>query len=173
MNLMGHYKYTIDKTHPRANTEGQVYVHVLEAEKKLGRFLLPEEVVHHIDEDKLNNHPDNLMVFATKSDHTSFHKHGLDTSIIKLTDNGSYICTLRCNVCPECGMTKDVHAKVCKECFSKIKSNHKPSKEKLLQIILNNNGNFTNVGKLFGISDNAVRKWCKGYNLPSHSRDYK
>lgn len=174
MSIMGHYEYTIEKTHPRANKEGQVYVHVLEAEKKLGRLLFPEEVVHHIDENKLNNHPDNLMVFATKSDHTSFHQHGLDKNIIRLTENGSYICTFRCNICPECGKRKDIHSKICRECFDKIpKSNRKPTKEQLLQTIVNSKGNFTGVGKLFGVSDNAIRKWCKSYNLPSHSYDYK
>jgi hypothetical protein len=27
--------------------------------------------------------------------------------------------------------------------------------------------------KLFGVSDNTIRKWCKAYGLPSHSADYK
>lgn len=53
-----------------------------------------------------------------------------------------------------------------------VKSN-KPSAEELEKILLENNGNFSKVGKIFGISDNGVRKWCKMYNMPFHSADYK
>jgi hypothetical protein len=42
-------------------------------EAKLGRYLTPEEVVHHIDGDKENNDPDNLMLFANNGEHTRFH----------------------------------------------------------------------------------------------------
>jgi HNH endonuclease len=44
------------------------------AEQKLGRLLLPSEVVHHIDENKHNNHPDNLAVM-TRAEH--MREHGL------------------------------------------------------------------------------------------------
>jgi len=46
--------------------------HVWAAEAMLGRELLPGEVVHHIDGDKLNNNHDNLMVFP---DHKSHYEH--------------------------------------------------------------------------------------------------
>ena len=32
---------------------------------------------------------------------------------------------------------------------------------------------FLHIGKLFGVSDNAVRKWCKKYNLPYKYNDIK
>lgn len=32
---------------------------------------------------------------------------------------------------------------------------------------------FTQIGKDFGVSDNAVRKWCKSYNLPTKTSDIK
>jgi hypothetical protein len=38
-------------------------------EEKLGRYLLRSEVVHHIDGNPQNNHPDNLMVFQTNALH--------------------------------------------------------------------------------------------------------
>jgi hypothetical protein len=38
-------------------------------EKKLNRPLLKTEVVHHIDDDKLNNAPENLKLFATNGAH--------------------------------------------------------------------------------------------------------
>lgn len=40
---------------------------------KLGRELTVAEVVHHIDGDRLNNHPDNLYLFASASEHTTYH----------------------------------------------------------------------------------------------------
>lgn len=29
------------------------------------------------------------------------------------------------------------------------------------------------IGRMFDITDNTIRKWCKGYDLPIHSSDYK
>lgn len=56
-------------------TSGVKYIleHRLIAERKLGRYLLPTEVVHHIDEDPTNNHPDNLQVFASQAEHVKHH----------------------------------------------------------------------------------------------------
>lgn len=43
------------------------------AEEKLGRPLLDGEVVHHIDGDKRNNDPNNLIVFPSQADHARWH----------------------------------------------------------------------------------------------------
>lgn len=42
--------------------EGMAYEYIVIASQKLGRDILPEEVVHHIDLNPDNNSPDNLMV---------------------------------------------------------------------------------------------------------------
>jgi len=52
---------------------GMCYIHTLEMEKKLGRYLEVGEVVHHIDMDRENNLPSNLHFCQTKSEHAKIH----------------------------------------------------------------------------------------------------
>jgi len=47
--------------------------HRLVMEKHIGRKLTSKEVVHHIDEDRKNNHISNLMLFASNSEHIKHH----------------------------------------------------------------------------------------------------
>lgn len=48
--------------------------HRIVAEQMLGRPLKPGEVVHHIDRNKQNNKPENLMVFSSQAEHAKWHK---------------------------------------------------------------------------------------------------
>lgn len=59
--------------HPRPNVvKMYVFRYRLVMEKKLGRFLRPGEVVHHINGDKTDDRPENLEVM-TNSEHTRLH----------------------------------------------------------------------------------------------------
>lgn len=49
--------------------EGYMLEHRLVMEHLLGRYLLPTEVVHHIDKNRLNNSPDNLELFSSNAEH--------------------------------------------------------------------------------------------------------
>lgn len=51
---------------------GYSYEHRVVAEAKLGRPLMKGEIVHHIDGNKLNNHPDNLLIM-NQGDHIRLH----------------------------------------------------------------------------------------------------
>jgi hypothetical protein len=62
--------------HPSANSGGYVREHRLVMEKVLGRYLTSSEVVHHIDGDRMNNHPDNLQLFAKNAEHLSQELRG-------------------------------------------------------------------------------------------------
>lgn len=48
--------------HPYSNNKGCIREHRLVMEKYLGRYLMPNEVVHHLDGDKENNKIDNLIL---------------------------------------------------------------------------------------------------------------
>lgn len=52
-----------------------VHTHRIVAEKMIGRKLLKGEVVHHIDGDKRNNDPLNLMVFKFQAEHLNWHRN--------------------------------------------------------------------------------------------------
>lgn len=67
------YRKILRQHHPYSDANGYVFEHRLVCEKLLGRYLFPEEVVHHRDGDSLNNAPSNLFVFKTNSDHMRFH----------------------------------------------------------------------------------------------------
>lgn len=55
----------------RDKTKVQFARAVMEA--KIGRKLKKGEVVHHIDGDKTNDHPENLMLFSSTSEHIQWH----------------------------------------------------------------------------------------------------
>ena len=57
------------RNHPNKRNSGRVAEHRLVMESKLGRLLLPGEVVDHIDGFVDNNHPDNLDLYASNKDH--------------------------------------------------------------------------------------------------------
>lgn len=50
------------------------HTHRIVAEELLGRALRPGEVVHHIDGNKRNNTPENLMVFPSQREHARWHQ---------------------------------------------------------------------------------------------------
>lgn len=63
------YVLVLSPEHPHRTKGGYVREHRLVMEKVLGRYLLPEEVVDHIDGDPQNNSPENLRVFASNAEH--------------------------------------------------------------------------------------------------------
>lgn len=80
----GYVLVTAPKDHPyarnRTNRDTKlIFEHRLVLEKTLGRYLLPEEIVDHIDGLTLHNSPENLRIFSSNGEHlretTSGQKH--------------------------------------------------------------------------------------------------
>ena len=70
--LKAGYKLIHSPNHPNA-VKGYVLEHRLIVEKKIGRKLKKEEVVHHINDNKTDNKIENLMLFPTNKEHIKFH----------------------------------------------------------------------------------------------------
>ena len=73
VTVAGGRKIVYCPDHPNAWKSGYVQVHRIVAEQKLGRLLLPTEIVHHRDENDFNNSPDNLVVTESHSTHGKIH----------------------------------------------------------------------------------------------------
>lgn len=72
--------------HPNARKHTPyILEHRLVMEAMIGRYLLPEEVVHHRDKNKQNNHTNNLQLFSENAEHL---RHELTGSCPKWTEDG-------------------------------------------------------------------------------------
>jgi len=76
--------------------------------------------------------------------------------------------------CSGCGneLFEKTKTGLCVPCYSKtIRKVERPSKEELNILIKQNS--FSEIGRMFGVSDNSIRKWCKSYDLSYRKRDIK
>jgi hypothetical protein len=148
--------------HPASRPSGWIYSHRLVASEIIGRPLLPEECVHHVDENKTNNSHSNLWVFATVADHARFHSNGIAT---QRTD-GVYVSPKvekeMKNRCGNC--SNPCHKKFCSHlCACASRRVPRPSKDALADLILR--FPMTRIGSMFSVSDNAVRRWAVSYGI--------
>lgn len=163
--LINNYVAYYRPDHPRAMSNGMVYEHILVAEKSIGRLLKDGEVVHHKDHCKTNNSPENLMVFRGHSDHAKFHMGGICVRL----DDGSYIVpeykfqSGRYDECPKCGGKKSKRSKLCERC--NMSQYVIPSREELINLIAQYNNNKSAIGRLYNVSQTAVRHWIKKYKI--------
>lgn len=65
--------------------------------------------------------------------------------------------------CEICGKPIDRKAKLCGECYNKKKSAHIPDKDTLVDLI--GKYSYEAIGRQYGVSGKAVRKWCDKYDV--------
>lgn len=81
--------------------------------------------------------------------------------------------------CIDCGIEIASTSTRCQACSNRQFSylgrtgNDYPTKEELQKLLKDNFGNFSLVGRIYGVTDNTIRKWCKKNDLPTHSIDYQ
>lgn len=79
-----------------------------------------------------------------------------------------------CPICHNIFHSKRVEQIYCsQECLHKKLGFKTPEKQKLIETLKKLNCNITQVGKYFEVTDNAVRKWCKNFGLPIHTKELK
>ena len=71
--LIGGYFYIHSPDHPCKTKQDYMCEHRLVMERKLGRYLLPVEIVHHINGVITDNRLKNLILLKNKSEHRKSH----------------------------------------------------------------------------------------------------
>lgn len=76
------------------------------------------------------------------------------------------------NYCKKCGIAILPSSTYCIKCLGLVnRTVERPSKEELKQQI--RTIPFTQIGAKYGVSDNAIRSWCKTENLPYTKKEIK
>lgn len=151
------YLCFMDKEHPLAHKTGRTYLHRHLASVYLGRWITQEEHVHHIDENKLNNAEDNLLVCSVQ-EHVELHKGKLPNLICPVCDKEfkcSYIEQVYCS--PKC---------------SSISQIRRPDITKEILDTLIPTTSWVVLGSMFGYSDKGIKKRATslGCSIPIRKR---
>ena len=109
--------------------------------------------VHHIDENPLNNDSTNLIAL-TNQEHARIHRS--DRIHLICAHCGAKFTATRTQV--KRGM------KLCSRKCADAHRSQRPSRDVLVKAIYTHQ-NFCALGRHFGVSDNAVRKWAKYYQI--------
>lgn len=92
------------------------------------------------------------------SKYSAMHNHLVEKDFKKCIDCGIQISSGSTGRCSQC---QGISTRIIE----------RPSAEQLEKEL--RESNFTQVGKKYEVSDNAIRKWCKTYGMSTSSKDYK
>ena len=133
---------------------------------------LPLEV-HHKDGNYKNNTEDNLQLLCPNCHSLTENYKGAKSKGTGRMKGYDYRSTKE-NFCVDCGVKITIGATRCRTCANKFqhKNDQIPvTREELKKLIRTKP--FTQIGKQFNKTDNAIRKWCDKYNLPRHVKEIK
>ena len=120
--------------------------------------------LHHKNGNHKDNNLENLEILCPNChSQTENFRFKNKAHIHNGDDVGRDICTF-CNK-----NYKLSSAKMCLECRKKEREKNIPPKETIKALIRKNP--FTVIARMYGVSDNAIRKWCKKYELPYKTSD--
>lgn len=139
--------------------------------------------LHHKNGNHQDNDLDNLMILCPNCHSIQEGNSGANVGKCKvkqaLEDEKQTEVDLKKEkpnrTCIDCNAVISSRAIRCKSCAAKEKQKDKttfhPSREELKELIRSTS--FLQIGKIYNVSDNAVRKWCDSYGLPRKSSDIK
>ena len=88
----------------------------------------------------------------------------------EITERINRLKTHQDTYCSNCGAIINSQASLCPKCFHQTRRIvERPSREILKEEIRTTS--FLQLGKKYGVTDNAIRKWCINYQLPSKKKD--
>lgn len=158
--LLNGYVVIYMPSHPKSmksnNWNGYVYEHIVIAEKDLGRALVENEEVHHLDFNRSNNSPENLLVLSSSS-HNKLHVW------LRLNNiNPIPKVVRRCEACNS-PLRMTEHKRYCSEdCF---KLSNKSVMESIPLSQIENDflelKTMVEVAKKYSIANNSLKKWIK------------
>lgn len=162
IRILNNYRVIYKPKHPLAmtskNWKGFIYEHIYIAHKFIKEYSTDKEV-HHLDENPCNNRIENLLVLS-KEQHQKIHHWFTKIPFLQTIKTVNLFCK-------HCGITLQHNQKhfcstKCKN-INKYGDKGKPTKTELSALLKYNT--WTAIGKQFNVSDNAVRKWAKKFNL--------
>ena len=107
------------------------------------------------------------------SDEEAEQRHQVKLEKRRVPKNLKKVTPILPKICPSCGkefQPSDRKQKYCSpECYHN-KNDNRPDIISLLKAFKEYKS-FVKVGTYFSVTDNAVRKWCKLYKLPIHSKE--
>lgn len=170
-NLNG-YRTIYNPDHPRAmrgtGYGGFVYEHILVAERFMGRPLTSDEVCHHLNGNRSDNRPENILVLS-RGQHSKLHMWmkkgapGIERFGVERVNSGKSKGE-ELQTCLTCGQYLRRTQK--RYCSMSCRADHQsrcPDKATLIADRASMSREA--VGRKYGVSGNAVKKWEKKLGL--------